>query len=430
MCCLVNFTADYNSMSWMGKMVSLQDRHKDCPHVRTRVYNSRVMTVSGLKIKLHIGLFTLTRIALSTSFRMVYPFLPVFARGMGVEPTSLAMALSVRSFLGVLAPFLASVADTHDRKTGILLGVGLFTVGSGVVGIWPSFWSFILGTSLVLIGNVVFIPSVNAYLGDHIPYEKRGRVLAFLELNWALAFIIGIPVVRVLIETYSWVTPFILFSGIGLLFFVVFLLILPANQIPQTEDNKIWKNLSRLVRTWPALAGMLVGVLVTSSNETVNLIFGLWIEQQFGLSFAALTAASVVIGVSELGGEVFTALVLDSVGKRRMIWIFLGLNSLAALLLPLTGGVLGWAMAGLGFFYITFEIILVSALTLMSEVMPDSRATMIAATVAGFSLGRMFGNLVAPGLFGISFWASCLAAVVLNLVAAGMLTQVRVRVKD
>ncbi len=397
------------------------------PPARAWVYNVRVMSINGWKLKGQIGLFTLMRIVLSSSFRMVYPFLPVFARGLGVEPASLALALSVRSFLGVLGPFLASIADTHDRKTGILLGVGLFTVGSGMVGLWPSFWTFIFGTSLVLIGNVVFIPSVNAYLGDRIPYEKRGRVLAFLELNWALAFIVGIPVVRVLIESYTWVTPFFLLSGVGLVFFLVFVMIVPSQQIPKTDENNLWKNLARLFRTWPALAGLLVGILVTSSNETVNLIFGLWIEEQFGLNFAALTAASVVIGVSELGGEMFTALFLDAVGKRRMIWIFLGLNSLAALLLPLTGGVLGWAMAGLGFFYISFEIILVSTLTLMSEVLPDARATMIAATVAGFSLGRMFGNLVAPGLFGVSFWATCLAVVAFNVLAAGMLTQVRVR---
>lgn len=389
------------------------------------MYNVSVMTVSGLKIKLHIGLFTLSRIALSTSYRMVYPFLPVFARGLGVEPTALAMALSIRSFLGVLGPFLATIADTRDRKTGILLGIGLFTVGSGVVGIWPSFWSFILGTSLVVLGNVVLIPSVNAYLGDHISYGKRGRVIAILELNWALSFIIGIPVVRFLIEKFQWTAPFILLSGIGILFFVIFSWLIPAQHIPKTESNNLWKNLGRLMHTWPAMAGLLVGVLATSSNETVNLIFGLWIEKQFGLNFAALTAASVVIGVSEFGGEAFTGLFLDTVGKRRMIWIFLGVNSLAALLLPLTSNRLGWAMAGLGFFYISFEIILVSVLTLMSEVMPDSRATMLATTVAGFSLGRMLGNLIAPGLFEISFWATCLAAISLNLLAAGTLTQVR-----
>jgi MFS transporter, DHA1 family, inner membrane transport protein len=386
------------------------------------------MSIARWKIKLHIVLFTLTRIVVNTSYRMVYPFLPVFARGLGIEPTSLAMAFSIRSFLGVFGPFLATVSDTHDRKTGILLGIGLFTVGSGVVGLWPTFWIFILGTSLAQLGNVVFIPSLNAYLGDHVPYKKRGRVMAITELSWALSFIVGIPIVRFLIESYTWITPFYFLTGIGLMFFLLYVWLLPPHSIPKTEDNKLWQNLGRVLTTWPALAGLLVGVLVTSSNETINLVFGMWIEGQFGLNFAALTAASIVIGISELGGEIFTGLWLDAIGKRRVIWIFLGVNSLAAFLLPFTENNLVLAIAGLGLFYIAFEIVLVSTLTMMSQVMPMSRATMLAATVAGFSLGRMLGNLIAPGLFGISFWATCLAAVIFNLIAAGLLTQVRVEI--
>lgn len=384
------------------------------------------MSIKPLKLNFDIFLFTLTRTAINTSFRMVYPFLPVFAAGLGVEPATLALAFSIRSFLGVFGPFLATVADTHDRKTGLLLGIGLFTAGSGLVGIWPGFWTFILGTSLTLLGNVVFIPSMNAFLGDHIPYNRRGRVLAITELSWAAAFIGGIPIVRLLIENHSWVTPFIIFTIIGVVTFVIYLIFIPSSRVTHSEGNTIWRNLGRILGTWPALAGLLAGVLFTSANESVNLVFGIWIESRFGLDFAALTIASVVIGVSELGGEVVTGIWLDRVGKRRMIWIFLGLNSLAALLLPLTGQALGLSMAALGFFYLTFEILLVSGMTLMSEVVPSARATMLSATVAGYSLGRMLGDLFAPGLFELGFWASCLMTVVLNLIAAGLLTQVRV----
>jgi predicted MFS family arabinose efflux permease len=384
------------------------------------------MSISSIKIKLHIFLFTLARTIINTNYRMVYPFLPVFAKEMGVATASLAMAFSVRSFLGVFGPFLATIADTHDRKTGILLGMGLFTAGSSVVGIFPNFWGFVAGTSLVLLGNGVFIPSLNAYLGDNVPFEKRGRVLAITELSWALAFIGGIPLVGLLLESYSWVTPFFIFTIIGVLLFLLFAFILPSNRIQSTEGNSFKQNFGRILQTWPALAGLFAGILFTGANETVNLIFGVWIEDQFGLNFAALAIASVVIGVSELGGEVFSVVWLDAIGKRRVIWIFLGVNSLAALLLPLTDGVLAWALAGLGLFYISFEIVLVSALTLMSEVVPSARATMIAATVAGFSLGRMLGDLIAPGLYGISFWLCCLAAVGLNALAAGLMTQVKV----
>lgn len=383
------------------------------------------MKISRWKLNFQILLFTATRTVINTSYRMVYPFLPVFARGLGVEPASLAMAFSIRSFLGVFGPFLATVADTHDRKTGLLLGISLFTAGSAVVGIWPSFWSFILGTSLVLLGNGVFIPSMNAFLGDHIAYQHRGRVLAITELGWALAFIGGIPVVRALIESNSWVSPFFLFTSLGLVIFILTFIMVPSKKREKSADNTLWRNLGSVFKSWPALAGLITGILFTASNETVNLIFGVWIEDQFGLNLAALTLASIVIGVSELGGEVFTGLWLDAIGKRRTIWIALGLNSLAAILLPITSGRLSLAIIGLGFFYITFEIILVSALTLMSEVLPNARATMTAATLAGFSLGRMLGDLIGPGLYQISFWVTCLSAVLLNLMAAILLKQVR-----
>ena len=378
------------------------------------------------KINFNIALFTLTRTAINTSYRMVYPFLPIFAMGLGIEPATLAVALSIRSFLGIFGPFLATIADTYDRKVGMLLGIGLFTVGSGLVGLWPGFWTFILGISLVLLGNGVFIPSMNAFLGDRIPYEKRGRVLAITEMSWAFAFIIGIPLVRFGIETYSWATPFLVLFVIGAILLVLSIWLVPSGKVAHSKSNAPWRNLLLVFRSWPAVAGLLAGVLFTSANESINLIFGVWIEQQFGLDFNALTAAAIVIGVSEFGGEVMTSIWLDSVGKRRMIWIFLALNSVAAVLLPFAGNRLGWAMAGLGFFYITFEIAMVSALTLMSEVLPSARATMLAATIGGFSLGRMLGDLFAPGLFEIGFWVSCLAAVILNTASGVLLTQVKV----
>ena len=229
------------------------------------------------------------------------------------------------------------------------------------------------------------------------------------------------------IETYSWVTPFLVIMMIGVVLLVLSIWLVPSGKVVQSKGNTPWRNLRQVFRSWPAVAGLLAGVLFTSSNETINLIFGVWIEQQFGLDFDALTAASIVIGVSEFGGEIMTSIWLDSVGKRRMIWVFLGLNCVAAMLLPFTGGKLGWAMAGLGFFYITFEIVLVSAMTLMTEVLPSARATMLAATIGGFSLGRMLGDLFAPSLFGVGFWVSCLAAIILNAAAGVLLTQVKVR---
>ncbi len=384
-----------------------------------------LQTASG-KLKLQIAYFTLIRTVMNSGYRMVYPLLPLFASGLGVDLAVLAAAFSVRSFLGVLGPFLAAFADTRGRKTGMLLGLGLFTLGCSIVAIWPGFITFVIASSLVVVGNGVFIPSMQAYLGDRVAYERRGTVLAITELSWALGFIIGIPLLGALLLKTNWVAPFILLAGLGLILSATLLWRIPNETSIRKTDQAVLHNLKQVVSYWPALAGLLMGLLFTGANEAVNLVFGVWIEAGFGLALATMSAATIVIGTSELASELLSALIIDRIGKKRAIIISLVLNSFSALLLPLLGSSLISALVGLGFFYITFEFTLISTLTIMSEVLPNARATLMAATVASFSLGRMLGALIAPGLFAHGFWASCLAAVALNALSSVFLTQIKV----
>ena len=63
------------------------------------------------RIRAQIFLFTLTRTIINSGYRMVYPLLPLFAAGMGMQLADLSIAFSIRSALGVFNPFLA------DRKS-------------------------------------------------------------------------------------------------------------------------------------------------------------------------------------------------------------------------------------------------------------------------------------------------------------------------
>jgi len=381
-------------------------------------------------LNLEIILFTLIRTVINSSYRMVYPLLPLFAAGLGVSIAELGIAFSIRSFLGVLGPFLAVYADIRGRKSGMLLGLGLFTVGTFFVAIWPSFFTFIVASSLVVLGNGVFIPSMQAYLSDRVPYEKRGAVISFTELSWALSFIIGIPIIGLLIEKLNWVSPFIFLGVLGLALFILLISKIPKDANPTREKQALLGNLRSVLTFWPAVAGMLMGFFFTGANELVNLVFGVWINDSFGLAFATMTAASIVIGSSELISELLSVFVLDKLGKRRAILLALLLNSVSSVLLPLTANNLTLALLGLGFFYITFEFALISGLTMMSEVLPSARATVMAATLAAFSLGRMLGALVGPSLYGVGFWAACLGAVLLNIISLFFLTQVRLKLSS
>lgn len=368
--------------------------------------------------------------------RMVYPFLGVFRDGLGVSLPALSLALTARAALGALGPLLASVSDSRGRKAGMLFGLLLFSSGVGLVVFFPTYPAFLLALLLTVTGKYAFDPSMQAFLGDKVPYQRRGLIMAITEFSWSLSFVIGVPLMGLLIARGGWIAPFPLLAVLGLLGIVGLFWLLPNEPAADRVRPGIWKNFRSVLNYPPALAGLSMGLLFSASNEVINLVFGVWMEDSFGLKIAALGAASAVIGLSELGGESLSASLTDRLGKPHSVGLGLILNSLAALLLPFLGQNLAGAVIGLAFFYVTFEFTIVSSLPLMTEILPSARATLLAANVAGLSLGRAAGDLIGPTLYssqalgGISgILASCLVAAILNLLAMFALRSLQIGLK-
>jgi predicted MFS family arabinose efflux permease len=377
-------------------------------------------------LRVQVALFTVIRLAVNTSTRMIYPFLAVFARGMGVDLASITLVLTVRALMGALSPLLAPIADSRGRKTSMLLGLGIFTVGAVLVAIWPSYGTFFVAVVIGYLGIYVYLPAMQAYLGDSVPYSQRGQVLAITELGWSVSFIIGVPLAGYLIAHYGWNTPFSLAAVGALLMLGLIAWLVPY--IPSSRGvvsgslNKFWHALSAP----SVLAALAFSLVFTCANEVVNVVFGVWMEDSFNLQIAALGAASAVIGFSELGGEGLSVWLVDRLGKERAVAIGLSANALVALVLPWLGRSLPGALVGLGLFYLTFEFAIVCSLPLMTEVLPSARATLMGLNVAVFSLGRALGAALAPHFYIYGFWVNSLASVGFDLLALLALSKIKI----
>jgi predicted MFS family arabinose efflux permease len=377
-----------------------------------------------ISLRWQLAAFTLIRMVFNTLHRMVYPFLAIFARGLGVNLTTISYALTARSVVGTFGPFAASVADHRGRRFGMLLGAGLFMAGAAVVVFWPSFPGLTISLVLATLGKYIFDPGMQAYIGDRVPYEQRGRTIALTEFGWSLAFVLGVPLMGFLIASKGWLAPFPLLSLLGVVTFGGLVWMLPKDALPENPARP-WDNFRLVLTSLPAMAGLAIGLLATAANEQVNLVFGVWLEDSFGLKIAALGAASAVIGFSEMGAESLVAAFVDRLGKLRAIALGLVVNSLAALALPWLGRTEFGALAGLFLFYISFEFAIVSFLPVMTELLPTARATLMACNVAGLSLGRAFGAFLAPRLYGSGFLAVALSSVGFNLLALVALARLR-----
>jgi MFS transporter, DHA1 family, inner membrane transport protein len=386
------------------------------------------------RLRTQIAFFIASRLTLNTAYRMVYPFLPVFARALGVDLRTMSLALTARAASGALGPLLAPLTDRRGRRFGLSLGFGLFTAGAAVAYLGPGMAAFTAALVLMTLGKYVFDPAVLAHLGDLVPYERRGRALALTELSWALAFILGVPAAGFLIGRFGWRSPFLALACLGMAALVTVRAFFPRDRrtgpgpsdaAPGGPRPGHISNYRAVVGSPAALAALMVTLAAAMGNEVVNLVFGVWLEDSFGLKLAALGAASAVIGISEFGGEALVAATVDRLGKTKALSIGLCGSAAAALVLPLAGRTTATALAGLTLFYLAFEYTVGSIIPIMSEILPRARATLLAFNAAAFSLGRAAGSFVSPRLYGLGFPAVALAAVGLNIVAFLFLLRLR-----
>jgi predicted MFS family arabinose efflux permease len=360
---------------------------------------------------------SLLRTILNTMHRMVYPFLSVFARGLGVDVISVSFALTGRNIVGIFGPLLAPIADVRGRRLGMLLGAGLFSLGTALVAIWPGVITFAAALILAILSKNLFDPAVLAYFGDRVSYERRGTAVAISEMAWSAAFIAGVPAMGFLIARFGWQAPFPVLAILGLGMLAVIWRLIPQDGGIATSVP-VLSSMRTVLNSMPALAGVSIALWASAANEVVNLVFGVWLADSFGLQIAALAGASAVIGLAELGGEGLVATVTDRIGKPRAVAVGLAANILAAALLPWIGRTPPGALAGLFLFYISFEYLLVSQLPMMTEVVPAARATTIALNSIGFGIGRSAGALLSTVVYArLGFGAVTILAIFFNVLA-------------
>ena len=69
-------------------------------------------------------IFTVIRTVLNTSHRMIYPFLAVFARGLGVEISVVSGVVASRSLVAAVTPFLFPFRSSKRADANLACRLG------------------------------------------------------------------------------------------------------------------------------------------------------------------------------------------------------------------------------------------------------------------------------------------------------------------
>ena len=358
---------------------------------------SDTTTGSVSRLTLSIVVTTLCRLVLNTARRFAYPFAPALSRGLGVPLTAITSLIAVNQATAVLGLFFGPIADRLGYRLMMLSGMTLLVAGMFAAGLFPFYGVVLVALFLAGMGKSIFDPALQAYVSERFPFHRRGLVIGVLEFAWAGSTLLGIPLIALLIDRLGWRAPFFAMGGLGILGILVLRIIIEkGRRRPEPgQTPPLFKGAWRqLLRERAALGALSYAFWISVANDNLFVVYGAWLEKQFGLSIVALGLGTSVIGIAELAGETLTATLADRLGLKRSV-----IGGMAACLvcygiLPFLGQTLAMALTGLFIIFLTFEFTIVTSLSLFTELVPASRATMMASYLASAGIGRVVGALI------------------------------------
>ncbi len=341
-----------------------------------------------------ITITTLTKLLFNITRRLIYPFAPEFARGLNVELSAITSVIAINQGTSLLGAVGASFADKYGYRILMLFSVGILTIGTFAVGLIPIYSVLVICLFLAGLAKSIFDPSLQAFIANFVPFEKRGQIIGITELAWAGSTLVGIPLAGIIIERFSWQTPFIIIGGLSLICFFIILKIMPKDK----RKNKADATRTRMITNWKTIIkdrkvlGILSFVFFMSlANDNLFVIYGAWLEQSYNLSLAAIGFGTILIGISEVLGEGFTVFFSDRIGLKKTIIIGVSLCACSYFLLPALNIGLAYVLAGLFLVFFTFEFTIVTCMSLSTELVPELRASTMSAFFAIGGIGRVAG---------------------------------------
>jgi predicted MFS family arabinose efflux permease len=340
------------------------------------------------------------RLLINAQFRIVYPFLPAIARGLGVTLETAALLVAFRAAFGAISPLFGYLADRIGRKPLMVAGMVALTSGAALVAASHTFGLALVAFGLLGVAQSAYDPAMQAQIGDVVPLERRARAMGIVELSWSGSWLIGVPAAGFVMARYGWQAPFVVIGMLGLVFTALTLTVREVRR-ERTSASERHHGSAGIRLPRPVLFALAASALILLANESLFLVYGALMEDRYNLALAALGLASVVVSVAELTGAGVVVAYVDRIGKRKALLTGLLLNAVCFSILPLTLRSLPLALAGIAAVALTSEFSIVTSIVLLSGLAKRS-----AGLIMSIRTALMWGMVIIASLAAPRFWGA------------------------
>ena len=359
-------------------------------------------------------------------FGLVVPLLPFFAQSLKGEAWQITLMFSAYSLGQFFAePFWGRLSDRVGRKPVLLVTLVANALGYLMLAFVPNIWLAIavrLFTGLGA-GN---ISTVQGYVADVTPPEQRAGRMGLIGAAFGLGFIVGPGLGGLLTQPQlgrlGYQLPIFLAAALAALAAIgvmVFLRESRAKADPAAARPAFLAGLKD-ARTNPVVSRVLVVTLIYMAGfSAMESVFGLWSESRYAWGAREVGLSFMIVGVISVLNQGFLAgRLARRFGEARVLatgMLLFGSSLVLQILAPVQwfpatrlelGGlslpvVQGWVIPlvmAVGACGMSLAMPNISAMISRASP-PDRQGAMLGLNMASSSVARIFGPMVAGGLF-------------------------------
>jgi EmrB/QacA subfamily drug resistance transporter len=137
----------------------------------------------------------------------------------------------------VTVPIYGKLSDLYGRRPMLMLGIGLFLVGSALSGISQEMWQLVFFRAIQGLGAGAIFPISLAVIGDLFTPAERGKYQGLFGAVFGVAFLVGPFLGGFLTDNISWHWVFYVNLPVGLVSLYFIWRLLPTIRRPEAGRN-------------------------------------------------------------------------------------------------------------------------------------------------------------------------------------------------
>lgn len=350
-------------------------------------------------------LFTLAGIQFThiLDFMIIMPLAPMLMRAFHLTTAQFGVLVSSYTFAAATSAILAAtVIDRFNRRHVMLLLYAAFIVSTALCAAAPSYILLLMARALAGTFGGVLGALIYTYVGDVIPYQRRGHATGVVMGAFALSTVAGVPLGLLLVNLLpglDWRAPFLFTAMLGCIFWWMGRMALPS--IPsRVTDLRLSQTLKPLLLVfthanhWRALAFMLVLIL---GGFTVIPYITLYATANMGFPETYLPLMYLVGGICTFFTSRLFGRLADRYGKAQTFMVIGGLSMLPILAITHAPALPVWGVLCITTpFFILVSGRFVPAMAIVTSAAQSGlRGTFMSMNSATQSVGSAIASLLA-----------------------------------